>query len=233
MLPGPTLVLACPTCSGKVSHMTLASGNTFGAKFYTDGYTSAPMLSKPPCLVECPHCETILRLKDFEKIDSFDRFVGFLSRDKSTEAKERLKRNQEKEEMYGDLPRYAPAKANDYFTFSAERAADKKEELFLRTLGWQQGNHTRRSTKTPQAFDMLEEDNLRRLLHLGKGNKKFPQVLVAEAYRELGLFQDAEKVLSNIDSASERMNDFERTCFEVMPTLISQEDRLVQEVKFD
>lgn len=44
MRPGPTLIVKAPGCQSPVKVSTLASGNTFGAVFWTDGKCEAPML---------------------------------------------------------------------------------------------------------------------------------------------------------------------------------------------
>ena len=48
MLPGPTLIIACPACKAEHLLPTLASGNTLGARYWTDGYCEAPMLPEIP-----------------------------------------------------------------------------------------------------------------------------------------------------------------------------------------
>ena len=51
MLPGPTTIKRCPGCKGLLAEGTLASGNTLGATFWTDGKREAPMLPEMPWLV--------------------------------------------------------------------------------------------------------------------------------------------------------------------------------------
>jgi len=51
MLPGPTIVRKCSTCGKLIAQPTLLSGNTFGARFWTDGKREAPMLPEQPWLV--------------------------------------------------------------------------------------------------------------------------------------------------------------------------------------
>ena len=40
MLPGPYQIIACPQCKGLAKYMTLMSGNTIGARVWTDGKRS-------------------------------------------------------------------------------------------------------------------------------------------------------------------------------------------------
>ena len=43
MLPGPTIIRRCSACGNPIAQGTLASWNTFGARFWTDGKMEAPM----------------------------------------------------------------------------------------------------------------------------------------------------------------------------------------------
>ena len=43
MTPGKPQILTCPFCGAKKEIMTLASGNTFGAEFWSDNIISAEM----------------------------------------------------------------------------------------------------------------------------------------------------------------------------------------------
>ena len=42
MIPGPDQIVACPKCNGLAKYRTLLSGNTFGARVWTDGKQDAP-----------------------------------------------------------------------------------------------------------------------------------------------------------------------------------------------
>ena len=234
MTPGPTLVLKCLSCPTLVTHRTTASGNTFGATFYTDGHRVAPMMPASSYLVRCPGCQAVQRLKDLEKVDSYSSYQVFLPGTQTdAELKEAKQLAAGKQDKYKDLPSYQRAEARDYFDFASSRANDKKEELHLRVLGWRIGNETRRKTGTAMDFDMLEVDNLRRLLHLAEGDKDFPQILVAEIYRELGLFHEAHAVLSQLNDPSSEISTFERESLPFYLALVEDKDARVQELPTD
>ena len=74
MLPGPDQMIACPKCKGVARYMTLMSGNTFGARVWTDGKQVAPMLPNPPAVVKCRHCEECYWLSEAEEIGSVDQW---------------------------------------------------------------------------------------------------------------------------------------------------------------
>lgn len=40
MVPGESIVRRCPSCEGSIRQRTLASGNTFGARFWTSTITA-------------------------------------------------------------------------------------------------------------------------------------------------------------------------------------------------
>jgi hypothetical protein len=72
MLPGPDHILTCPTCKTHIRLPTLQSGNTFGARHWTDGYMHAPMLPQQPSITRCRECDTFFWLSDAEKVGEFN-----------------------------------------------------------------------------------------------------------------------------------------------------------------
>ena len=59
MKPGPDKVIECPKCKALARVFTLVSGNTFGARRWTDGRMIAPMLPRPPVIAKCGDCSYI------------------------------------------------------------------------------------------------------------------------------------------------------------------------------
>lgn len=72
MLPGITYVRGCPGCGGAILQHTLASGNTFGARFWTDGWMEAPMLPDRPWLVKCGKCVTLFWIDEARQLAKLD-----------------------------------------------------------------------------------------------------------------------------------------------------------------
>ena len=68
MIPGPDVVVAYPRCGGLARYETLLSGNTLGARVWTDGKVEAPMLPRPPEVVRCGHCGGYYWLRQAEKV---------------------------------------------------------------------------------------------------------------------------------------------------------------------
>ena len=50
MIPGPNKLLRIPSSGALVKIATIMTGNTFGARFWTDGKREAPMLPEQPWL---------------------------------------------------------------------------------------------------------------------------------------------------------------------------------------
>lgn len=50
---GPDKYYKCPNCGAYLYTHTLLSGNTFGAREYSDGKMVAPMLPECPNLTKC------------------------------------------------------------------------------------------------------------------------------------------------------------------------------------
>lgn len=64
MMPGETIYRECPSCDGLLIERTLLSGNTIGARYWTDGKMDAPMMPQYPALVRCAHCQKLLWLPE-------------------------------------------------------------------------------------------------------------------------------------------------------------------------
>ena len=56
MMPGNPRILVCPFCGKEKEIMSLISGNTFGAKLWSDNKQIAPMLPEISYVQKCPHC---------------------------------------------------------------------------------------------------------------------------------------------------------------------------------
>ena len=77
MLPGKAKIVKCPYCGEEKELMTLISGNTFGAKYWSDNKRIAPMLPTISPVQKCSKCgkyffENKQRYKEGSKC-SFER----------------------------------------------------------------------------------------------------------------------------------------------------------------
>ena len=62
MRTGPVECYKCPNCRNTLSKGSLLSGNTIGAKLFSDGKQIAPMLPEFPMITICTECDTIFWL---------------------------------------------------------------------------------------------------------------------------------------------------------------------------
>jgi hypothetical protein len=88
MLPGPICLYRCGSCNDLFSRRTLASGNTLGAQYRSDGQMKARMLPQTPPLVVCPHCQALFCMLDAEHAVEFRNYFlgwGFLGEPKPEE----------------------------------------------------------------------------------------------------------------------------------------------------
>jgi hypothetical protein len=71
------IVRACPHCRALVVQEDTLSGNTIGAKFYTDGKLEAKMLPDHPWLAKCPACSGLFWVDEAVEVDTgFDAAKG-------------------------------------------------------------------------------------------------------------------------------------------------------------
>ena len=76
MIPGPDYIYECPNskCPNHLIQGSLASGNTFGQRIFSDGKNIAPMLTQFSTITKCQKCDTIFWMKDAKKIGEIDRY---------------------------------------------------------------------------------------------------------------------------------------------------------------
>ena len=175
MFPGPTLIKQCAGCAQPFAQETLASGNTFGAKYWTDGKTEAPMLPDQPALIKCPHCQALLWIEAQNLLDEVD---------------------------FGDRTAYPAAQAyllptfEDYWEVLASGDCDLEQERYLRFQIWWTGNDQRRNRTTPLPLSEPEIENLWALMALLYEVDEPDRLMKAEMLRELGEFTEALTLLS-------------------------------------
>lgn len=189
MIPGPDQVIACPYCSVLAKHMTLVSGNTIGARVWTDGKRVAPMLPRLPSVVECRSCGECFWLADAKKVGTVKHYgLGGEQVDPAWAAAPGLQ--EPTEEAY-------------YRALRKGLAANPKQERTLRILTWWRGNDTVR--ETPDSEDArvaggseARRENLEALARLLDEGDENDRVMKAEVFRELGEFESALQLLERV-----------------------------------
>ncbi len=178
MLPGPTLIVKAPGCQSPVKVSTLASGNTFGAVFWTDGKWEAPMLPDESLLRKHPTEGALFWADECEEVGTIP-FDGDL----------------QKAERWKDVPYDEEPSEQDLFSALESGIADTEEKIrYLRIRLWWAGNDPIRESGTGTLTEPHLE-NLSRLAMLLFENNPEQRLMKAEVFRELGHFEMAQEQL--------------------------------------
>jgi hypothetical protein len=166
------IVRECPHCKAHVAEEDTLSGNTIGAKVYTDGKREAKMLPDHPALVKCPVCGGLFWVEEAEEVDS-----GF-------EAAERK------------LQVMTPS-GKEMLDFLTGNTLPKEKELYLRMRVWWMANDAWRRLPDPNpVFSAEQVKNLEALSALFDESLPGHRILKAEIARELGRFDECLLLLS-------------------------------------
>lgn len=178
MLPDHPYIFTCPHCGGEKKLLCLASGNTFGARHWSDNKQEADMLPRLSYVQRCPCCGKYYLLDGAvcrQAKDGFSMDTGRLSWKEMKEAFRQLS-----EEGFCDGQHEANVRMLLLQTFNDcyHRSAEGKEigeadaRLFRGNALWLAG-------------------------HFGHG------LFVAELYREAGMMEEARKELESSEPANE------------------------------
>lgn len=180
MIPGATIIRECSACGKHIAQGTIVSGNTIGARYWTDGKRVAPMLPDQPLLGKCQHCNTLVWINEQKK-------VGEIHRGGST--------NRETDKYSDALPVSDPT-FQDFADLLEAGLNDKKKERYLRLRAWWTGNDSRRKSVQTMPLNSSEAQNLRAFIALLNESDENDRIMKAEVLRELCEFEEAEKLLS-------------------------------------
>lgn len=183
MLPGNTYVRECPHCRGKFTQPTMASGNTFGAKFWPDGKMEAPMMPSYPAYVGCPHCNASFWVDDTKIVKSFgwgeEREIPEFIFDSNQ----------------NPVPFIEPTKTI-YLKGLKDSNITKENEIYLRTKLMQLYNDVNRDQKVQRPSTEAQIKNWNRLLEILNSESTQEKLLKVEIYREMGNFEEAKKAFT-------------------------------------
>ena len=206
MFPGPTIIKYCANCAQPFAQETLLSGNTFGAKFWTDGKREAPMLPDQHALINCPHCQALLWIDEQQTLSEVD---------------------------WGERDQFKNARAylvpvfEDYLVALESDGLDLEKKQYLRRWAWWTGNNPRRKSVTPQPLSVPETENLLGLAELLNESNDDDRLMKAEILRELGRFTEARVLLNgpfDLDYAQP---------IAIIRDCIDRSDPFVQEMRFE
>lgn len=180
MTPGPTIIRQCSACGNHIAQHTIGSGNTFGARFWTDGKRDAPMLPDQPWLVRCRHCNTLVWIDEQKQVGEIDSW-GSETRDA---------------DKFPDARPATTPTFQDYAGFLGAGVRDKEKERYVRLRTWWSGNDPRREAGQSKPLDSFEAQNLRAFISLLDEAEDNDRIMMAEALRELGEFAAAASLLA-------------------------------------
>jgi hypothetical protein len=169
----PMLIIReCPHCKAQVVQEETLSGNTIGAKFYTDGKREAKMLPDHPALVKCPACSNFFWVDEAVEVDTgFDAAKG-------------------KQQVL------APS-GKEMLELLSGPALPRDKELYVRISAWRSANDAwRRTSNGMPAFTKDQEQNLKALSDMLDEAEPNQRILKAEIARELGEFDECLSLLS-------------------------------------
>ena len=175
MIPGNPQILTCPHCGGKKEVMSLVSGNTCDAEYWSDNKQIAPMLPEISYVQKCPHCGKYY-IMDRQKVEYAKE--GWCS-----------------ERGILTFPEMKEA----YKQLCEEGLQNEREEEVLRTMLHHAFNdYYYRSNDAPQ--NIIDED--RNLFHDNAlwliENLITDNLLKAEFYREIGEMKKAKMFLDSV-----------------------------------
>ncbi len=182
MTPGPTIIRKCSACGKHIAQHTIGSGNTFGARFWTDGKRDAPMLPDEPWLVKCQHCGTLVWIDEQTQVGEVAPWGCSSGADD---------RNRFSDARPGTTPTL-----QDYADFLDAGESDRDKERYVRLRAWWAGNNPRREKGQSTELDSFETQNLRAFLALLDEDEDSDRIMKAEVLRELGEFNEAENLLA-------------------------------------
>jgi hypothetical protein len=199
MMFADPLRLACPRCDATVYQRQLWSGNTLGARYYSDRKREAPMLPTFPSFSKCPKCGELFWVRDLKPTKDVD------------------------------APKYGPSESyldmldlEDTVRFLEEKNDTGDSELKVRTQLLQLYNDRVRyrvdqRTRAENEAVLWKSDadkerwrkNLERVGELTKEIAPDDATFGAEIARELGRFDEAVAILDAAGKTGDPEGDYE------------------------
>ena len=205
MTLGPATARACPACRTAVAEISLMSGNTLGATFWSDGKVDAPMMPDLPDVVRCPSCAAVFRLSTAEEALDVDA---------------------------ESLP-WPPDPDADLFREALEAglAESEPDEVGLRLRWWWAANDPHRGGEPSPPNEPMAA-NLGRLADLLGSDADSGHTVGAEVVRALGRFEEAAALYERAEAAADEGSALAERAAQLRP-LAEAGSRAVVEVWAD
>lgn len=185
MLPGPNYLYKCPTCSNLLKKGSIISGNTFGAKIFSDGKRIAPMLPEFPNLTKCKKCDTIFWLSKLKEIGTYE-----------------WGENENLEWENADNAEFL--EIDDYYNAISNGIAENlQEELHIRQRIWWAYNDKIREGQeifNDESDELSWIENVKKLKTFLDQSDINQKIMIAEINRNLGDFENSISVIQSIDN---------------------------------
>lgn len=205
MLPANAKIVKCPFCGERKELLNLASGNTFGAKHWSDQKMIAPMLPRISPVQKCPKCgKYYLEYKQpYKEGDDWSSECGELSYQQWKEAYEQLKadKNTKRDDMQV-IRHHVIMAFNDEFYRNGSNLVTSQEEAFF--------------------IEIIND-----YIASNKWNSQ-NMLFKAELYREAGEMKKCEEVLSQISTKS--MKEFELKIYDMIKAKMTNGDKKVFQI---
>jgi len=196
MIPGPLLIIKCPSCGKRQQRQSLISGNTINARHFSDGKFIARMYPQYPYFVKCPACKVFFKITDKEVVD--EESLGFAS---DYNLVNFLNENE-----------YCSAITNGLYNGVDDDILSLRIELWrlfndrIRNSSHKRFPYKNNETKGRSLNEILNpeekyiyEDNCRKILSLmSENNEDEDYLLRAELWRNLGQFEYCLSFLNDI-----------------------------------
>lgn len=200
MVPSNAKIVKCPYCGTEKELMCLASGNTFGAEFWSDNKRIAPMLPQISPIQKCQRCGKYYQeylLKSREGNDcSFEK--GELSYQEWKEAYGQFSEEKIPESNLNNVRFWLIQAYNDHY----HRNNNEKTSM----------RHGRQNngpipTPTQEEYDFIS-GIIKEFIEIYDWSKvEKPSLLKADLYRQANEMQKCKETLSDI--AAQQMEEFE------------------------
>lgn len=180
--PGPDYIYKCSQCQHYLKRGSLMSGNTLGAKLYSDGKMIARMLPEFPNLTKCSKCGCFLIINNLESVGTCDRGEK-CEEFKGADEVEFLSLDDLLKVLDTDL---AKVKEN--------------EKLIRRSIWWAYNDRVRSDDElfVNSEDEIIWKNNCLRLVALLNKEDINEKIMTAELYRNLGEFDECMNLINEI-----------------------------------
>ena len=204
MIPGNAEIVKCPYCGTEKELMTLVSGNTFDAEYWSDNKRIARMLPHVSPVQKCPNCGKYYfehKNRHGESEDtSFN--LGELTFSEWREAFQQFQTEGVDDDEMTNVRFWVVQSFNDYFyrnKFISNKPSDEDYQFF-----------------SEMAVDFIESFNWEPVKH---------PLLKAELYREANHMNECREVLESIPY--DELEDFEKSIFNDIKRRMDSNDNIV------